>query len=826
LDSDFRVEQKDEIGEIYSSMFTMSDKIKNLVHCISDTSEQAALGNLSARAQCEGLDGEYQVIVKKINEALVSIIDPLFVAAEYVDRISKGEMPEFITADYKGDFAEVKTNLNVCIEAITALIEDANMLSKAAVEGRLDTRADATRHSGDYAKIVKGVNDTLDSVIGPLTVTAEYVDRISKGDMPPMITDNYNGDFNEIKTNLNLCIESIQTMVDDALNLADSIAYGKLRERADEMKHNGEFRRIMDGMNLAFDGIVNMLDNLPAPVMSINKEFDVLFMNKLGAEVNFKQCSQVEGSKCFGHFNTKHCNTENCITGQTMRDGLNKKSNTIATVAAGELEIEYSSVPLKNKSGEVVGAFEIVTDQTEVKKALRKAQKIADYQADETEKIVTGLELLAQGQLNTVLEINEPDADTSDSYETLKKIISAAEVFTGAVVKVREDIVTLAQAAVSGQLDVRVDADAHSGDFVEIVAGLNETLDAVIAPINEAGDVLSEMASGDLTARMLGQYEGELQKLKNDINQLGDSLHDVIGKVTIAANETANGAQTISESSETIATASQEMNSQADDVASAVEEMARTVTENAQSATRTSETARANAEIATSGGKVVQDTVAKMNDIARVVEETAKSIEKLGESSQAIGDIVKVIDDIADQTNLLALNASIEAARAGEQGRGFAVVADEVRKLAEKTVGATKEIAEQITTIQKETADAVVAMNRGTGEVESGISLAAEAGTALENVLASSNDLLQMISDIAAASEEQAATTEEISRNVLGISQATSESTMQIEEVASIAEQLNGMTVELKILMEQFNINSSGHDYNSLESGYAGELEQ
>ena len=96
------------------------------------------------------------------------------------------------------------------------------MLSEAAVAGKLDTRADATRHEGDFRKIVEGVNDTLDAVIGPLNVAAEYVERISRGDIPEPIIDNYNGDFNEIKNNLNTCIIAVNNLVADAVMLSEA----------------------------------------------------------------------------------------------------------------------------------------------------------------------------------------------------------------------------------------------------------------------------------------------------------------------------------------------------------------------------------------------------------------------------------------------------------------------------------------------------------------------------------------------------------------------------------------------------------------------------
>src|SRR5690625_3228024 len=114
-----------------------------------------------------------------------------------------------------------------------------------------------------------------------------------------------------------------------------------------------------------------------------------------------------------------------------------------------------------------------------------------------------------------------------------------------------------------------------------------------------------------------------------------------------------------------------------------------------------------------------------------------RMISPICDSSAQIGEIIRVIGDIADQTNLLALNAAIEAARAGDQGRGFAVVADEVRKLAERTTSATKEIADMITRIQHNTNDVVDSMRRGDTEVEKGLRIAAEAGTALADMVTS-----------------------------------------------------------------------------------------
>ena len=220
----------------------------------------AVEGKLATRADASKHQGDYRKIVEGVNQTLDAVIGPLNVSAEYVDRISKGDIPPKITDKYNGDFNEIKNNLNNCIDDINALAAETGLLVKAAVEGKLATRADASKHQGDYRKIVEGVNETLDAVIGPLNVSAEYVDRISKGDIPPKITDTYNGDFNEIKNNLNTCIDAMNALVAETGLLVKAAVEGKLATRADASKHQGDYRKIVEGVNETLDAVIGPLN--------------------------------------------------------------------------------------------------------------------------------------------------------------------------------------------------------------------------------------------------------------------------------------------------------------------------------------------------------------------------------------------------------------------------------------------------------------------------------------------------------------------------------------------------------------------------------------
>jgi methyl-accepting chemotaxis protein len=228
--------QIDTKGQKESSLIVamqkMVDAIKALIADAAMLSNAAVEGKLSVRADATKHQGDFQMIVAGVNETLDAVTGPLGVAAEYLDRIAKGDIPPKITDSYDGDFNAIKNNLNTCIDAINALVADADMLAGSAVQGNLATRADASKHQGDFRKIVAGVNDTLDAVIGPLNVAAEYVARISRGELPAAITAAYQGEFNAIKNNLNALLEATNRITRAAKEVAGGNLMVDLKERS------------------------------------------------------------------------------------------------------------------------------------------------------------------------------------------------------------------------------------------------------------------------------------------------------------------------------------------------------------------------------------------------------------------------------------------------------------------------------------------------------------------------------------------------------------------------------------------------------------------
>ncbi len=828
----------DEFKQVATSLNAVIATIGALVSEAGMLTKAAIEGRLSTRGDTSKFKGGYHTIVEGVNKTLDAVIGPLNVAANYVDRISKGDLPPKITDSYNGDFNEIKNNLNLAIDNINALVTDAVLLAQAAVDGKLATRADASKHQGDYKKIVEGVNKTLDAVIGPLNVAANYVDRISKGDLPPKITDSYNGDFNEIKNNLNLAIDNINALVADAVLLAQAAVDGKLATRADASKHQGDYKKIVDGVNKTLDSVIGPLNvaanyvdriskgDLPPKITdAYNGDFNEIkgnlnvaidSINALVTDAGILVQAAVDGKLATRADASKHQGDYKKIVEGVNRTldavikPLNVAANYVDRISKGDLppkitdsyngdfnEIKNNlNLAIDNINALVVDAGVLV--QAAVDGRLATRADASKHQGD-YRKIVEGVNKTLDaviGPLNVaanyVDRISKGDLPSkiTDVYNgDFNEIKNNLNVAIDSINALVTDAGVLVQAAVDGKLATRADASKHQGDYRKIVDGVNKTLDLVVTPINETIAILTRLAEGDMTMRMTGSYKGDFDILKASMNSSLDSINNTLGEITTAVEQVAEGSLQVSQASQALSQGATEQASSLEEITSSTTEISsqtRTNTDNAMKVNSLAKGAQDNAE---KGNVQMNDLVSAMKDINTSAEEIKK--------------VVKAIDDIAFQINLLALNANVEAARAGKYGKGFAVVAEEVRNLAVRSANSVKDTTRMVD-------EAISNIQRGNVLVD---------GTAkqLNEIVGGASQVVVLAEEVATAGREQTQGLDQISLGLNQIDQVTQSNTASAEESASASEELSSQAQQVKSMLSRFKLKAAEGKINNAE---------
>lgn len=323
-------------------------------------------------------------------------------------------------------------------------------------------------------------------------------------------------------------------------------------------------------------------------------------------------------------------------------------------------------------------------------------------------------------------------------------------------------------------------------------------------PLTQVTETANRIAGGDLSVEKLTvSSKDEVSMLSTSINQMVDSLRDLIQKINYTSEHVASSAQQLlasaestSESTEQVASTIQELSSGsqtqvrgAEESLQSMEEMSHGIQRIAATSSIVSEASASSANEAQQGNESIQQAIRQMKAINETTQHTAEVIQALDERSKEIGDIVSVITGIAAQTNLLALNAAIEAARAGEHGRGFAVVADEVRKLAEQSEVSARQIADLIQEIQRDTTRAVDSMAVGSKEVTSGITVVNEASEAFQKIVIAAQQVSDQVQEISASTEQLSAGSEEVTASVDELTRIAKNSSAQSQQVAASSQE-------------------------------------
>jgi len=416
------------------------------------------------------------------------------------------------------------------------------------------------------------------------------------------------------------------------------------------------------------------------------------------------------------------------------------------------------------------------------------------------------------------------------------QVIPAFIAMMEAIQKLVNDANKLAKAGRDGKLSTRADASKHAGDFAKVIDGVNQLMDAVVEPVNEAMRVSGQFAVGDYTVRFSDEITvaGDFQKFKDSLNNMANKTSAVVTQIKKATeqvesgvSDASKGADEIAKAAEQVAITSQkcadlnrDLLSQMEEISHRISDLSASNEEMASTSQEVLERAENVANMGKDAENLGKDANTKITSVEKIARESVKDITELTQEMREINKIVKLITDISNQTNLLALNAAIEAARAGEHGRGFAVVAGEVRNLAGESKKATNDIENLITAIQAKSEKTATAITSANTEIASSVESVNNAILALNKIVDGASEVTHDMSEIAKAIGDQANTsnaivqtvdngtrlTQETMKQVSDLAALAEEASASTEEIGSVTHQLNSMAGELKDTMNQFKV--------------------
>lgn len=378
-------------------------------------------------------------------------------------------------------------------------------------------------------------------------------------------------------------------------------------------------------------------------------------------------------------------------------------------------------------------------------------------------------------------------------------LISLYYYLLNTIKKPLKNLVSYSQEVSAGNLDATL-IGTFSGEFYIIKQHIENMVEKLKSKIFEA-----EQNSQKATqiAKEAEKAKEIAEKAKMEAENKTEKLIIAIQKLDEVAQEIAVGSEQMQRNIEELNNKTNLQKERVQESINSMQQMNAAVLDVAKNAASASENTELTSNSATEGFKIVEKTIKEIEQVKDLSLNLAQNMDHLTEQAEAIGEIIDVINDIADQTNLLALNAAIEAARAGDAGRGFAVVADEVRKLAEKTMNATKEVAENISKIQHATKQSNEAVKKALGAVEEASKWANESGEVLNKILNLAKDSAEQVRNIAIAAEEQSSASEQITGSLTEIGELSEQIAIDMNESLEVVGRLAEQSEQLKELTQK-----------------------